>query len=85
VKHFTEAELLETWFTPPGASLSAMLHVADCETCASRYARLESKFDALFTCPHPHARRNAAWRAAGAAAITLAVALSLAWRYFGWP
>lgn len=42
-KHFSEADLLETYYTQPGESMPVMMHLADCEDCAARYERLERK------------------------------------------
>lgn len=81
VKHFTEAELLETWFTAPGSSLPSMLHVADCAECARRYERLETKFDSLFACPHANAWRRRAVGTAMATLVALSILLTLAWPF----
>jgi anti-sigma factor RsiW len=53
-KHFSEADLLETYYTQPGESMPVMMHLADCEECAARYERLERKIRgaATTTCPH---------------------------------
>jgi predicted anti-sigma-YlaC factor YlaD len=48
--HFTEADLLETYYTKPGESLPVMMHLADCADCAGRYERLESKMRGLRSC-----------------------------------
>jgi len=50
--HFTEADLLETYYTKPGESLPVMLHLADCSECAGRYERLEAKMQGLRSCHH---------------------------------
>ncbi len=42
-QHFTEADLLETYYTQPGASLPVMMHLSECDVCAARYERLERK------------------------------------------
>jgi hypothetical protein len=52
VKHYSEADLLETYYTQPGASMPVMMHLADCTDCASRYERLEKKIHALAACEH---------------------------------
>lgn len=49
-KHFSEADLLETYYTQPGESMPVMMHLADCEECASRYERLERKIRGTRTC-----------------------------------
>jgi anti-sigma factor RsiW len=51
-QHFTEADLLETYYTRPGESLPIMMHLADCSECASRYERLEKKMQSLRSCAH---------------------------------
>ena len=50
--HFSEADLLETYYTKPGESLPVMLHLADCTDCAARYERLETKMQGLRSCHH---------------------------------
>ena len=51
-QHFTEADLLETYYTRPGESLPIMMHLADCAECAERYERLERKMQTLRSCAH---------------------------------
>ena len=41
--HYTEADLLETYYTQPGESMPVMMHLASCAECASRYEKLERK------------------------------------------
>ncbi|HVG25171.1 MAG TPA: hypothetical protein VND45_13525 [Thermoanaerobaculia bacterium] len=48
--HFSEADLLETYYLKPGESLPVMMHLADCADCAARYERLESKMTGLRSC-----------------------------------
>lgn len=43
MKHFSEADLLETYYTQPGESMPVMMHLADCSECAARYANLDRK------------------------------------------
>ena len=81
VRHFSEADLLETWYTPAGSSLAVMMHVADCGECAARYARLESKFDALFTCPHAGAHRRARFALLSGLVVAALVLVTLGWRF----
>jgi anti-sigma factor RsiW len=50
--HFSEADLLETYYTKPGQSLPVMMHLADCSECAARYERLEAKMRGLRSCHH---------------------------------
>lgn len=50
--HYSEADLLETYYTQPGDSIPVMMHLADCRECASRYERLESKIRGLAACEH---------------------------------
>lgn len=52
ITHYSEADLLETYYTQPGASMPVMMHLADCADCASRYERLEKKVRALSSCAH---------------------------------
>jgi hypothetical protein len=49
-QHYSEADLLETYYTRPGQSMPVMMHLADCADCAARYERLERKLRALDTC-----------------------------------
>jgi alpha-beta hydrolase superfamily lysophospholipase len=50
MKHFSEADLLETYYTQPGESMPVMLHLADCRECAARYERLERKLRETAAC-----------------------------------
>jgi anti-sigma factor RsiW len=51
-QHYSEADLLETYYTQPGQSLPVMMHLADCSECAARYERLERKIRGLAACSH---------------------------------
>jgi len=51
MKHFSEAELLETHYTQPGESMPVMMHLASCADCAAKYERLEKKIRGLSSCP----------------------------------
>jgi predicted anti-sigma-YlaC factor YlaD len=50
MKHFSEADLLETYYTQPGQSMPVMMHLADCSECAARYERLERKLREAAVC-----------------------------------
>lgn len=50
MKHFSEADLLETYYTQPGESMPVMMHLAECSDCAARYERLERKLRSLSSC-----------------------------------
>ena len=50
MKHYSEADLLETYYTQPGDSMPVMMHLADCTDCAARYERLERKIRGLGAC-----------------------------------
>ena len=52
MKHYSEADLLETYYTQAGESMPVMMHLADCTECAARYARLERKVRSLAACEH---------------------------------
>lgn len=52
MKHYSEADLLETYYTQPGESMPVMMHLAECSECASRYERLERKVRGLAACEH---------------------------------
>ncbi|MEA2165425.1 MAG: hypothetical protein QOK37_3552 [Thermoanaerobaculia bacterium] len=49
-KHFSEADLLETYYTQPGESMPVMMHLANCRDCAARYERLEQKLRQAASC-----------------------------------
>jgi hypothetical protein len=51
-QHFSEADLLETYYMQPGDSMPVMMHLADCSDCAARYERLERKLRGLSACEH---------------------------------
>jgi hypothetical protein len=48
--HFSEADLLETYYMEAGQSLEIMLHLADCGECAARYEQLERKLREAASC-----------------------------------
>ena len=48
--HFSEADLLETYYTQPGESMPVMMHLARCSECAARYERLERKMREAASC-----------------------------------
>jgi hypothetical protein len=50
MKHFSEAELLETYYMQPGESMPVMMHLASCSDCAARYERLEHKLREAASC-----------------------------------
>ena len=49
--HYTEADLLETYYTRPGESMPVMMHLASCPDCAARYERLDRKMREAAACP----------------------------------
>lgn len=49
-RHYSEVDLLATYYTQPGESLPVMMHLSDCADCAARYERLEVKLRSLATC-----------------------------------
>lgn len=51
-QHFSEADLLETYYMRPGESMPVMMHLADCDQCAARYERLAGKMASLRSCAH---------------------------------
>ena len=54
-EHYTEADLLETYYTQPGESMPVMMHLAQCGECAARYERLERKLREAAACaPERH-------------------------------
>ena len=48
--HFSEADLLETYYMQPGESMPVMMHLASCEACAERYNALERKLREAASC-----------------------------------
>jgi predicted anti-sigma-YlaC factor YlaD len=50
MKHYSEADLLETYYTQPGESMPVMMHLANCPDCAGKYARLERKLREAAVC-----------------------------------
>ena len=52
--HYSEADLLETYYTAPGESMPVMMHLAQCGECAARYERLDRKLREAAACaPKP--------------------------------
>lgn len=60
-QHYSEADLLETYYTQPGESLPVMMHLADCSECAARYERLERKLRGLAACSHAEEKPETYW------------------------
>ena len=58
--HFSEADLLETYYMRPGQSMPVMMHLADCAECAARYERLEAKMRGLHSC-HKEEKPETFW------------------------
>ena len=52
-KHYSEADLLETYYTQPGESMPVMMHLASCSECAARYDRLDRKLREAAACDGP--------------------------------
>src|SRR5258706_15882445 len=50
-KHYSEAELLETYYMVPDESVPVMQHLRTCAECIGRYNRLEQKLRAAAACP----------------------------------
>src|SRR5437764_14958395 len=50
-KHYSEAELLETYYMMPSESAPVMQHLRTCDDCIGRYNRLEQKLRAAAACP----------------------------------
>ncbi|MCU1347556.1 MAG: hypothetical protein JWO56_586 [Acidobacteria bacterium] len=50
MKHYSEADLLETYYMQPGQSMPVMMHLASCSDCAARYTRLERKLHEAASC-----------------------------------
>lgn len=50
--HYTEADLLETYYMQPGESMPVMMHLSSCAECSARYERLDRKLREAAAC-HP--------------------------------
>jgi len=48
--HYSEADLLETYYTQPGESMPVMMHLASCSECSARYERLDRKIREAAVC-----------------------------------
>ena len=48
--HYSEADLLETYYMQPGESMPVMMHLAGCADCAARYDRLDRKLREAAAC-----------------------------------
>ncbi len=60
-RHFSEADLLETYYMQPGESMPVMMHLASCRDCAGRYDRLERKLREAATCSTSEAKPETFW------------------------
>jgi predicted anti-sigma-YlaC factor YlaD len=49
-QHFSEADLLETYYTQPGEAMPVMMHLARCGECSARYEKLERKLREVASC-----------------------------------
>ena len=49
--HFSEADLLETYYMQPDETAPIMLHLAECDQCIARYNQLEMKLRQAAACP----------------------------------
>ena len=49
-RHYSEADLLETYYTQPGESMPVMMHLAGCADCAARYEGLDRKLRTAASC-----------------------------------
>jgi hypothetical protein len=85
-KHYSEADLLETYYMQPGQSMPVMMHLANCSDCAARYDRLDRKLREASSCPtEKHEtfwarQRHTIMRSIGARRERSAVAVR-AWRF----
>ena len=51
MKHFNEAELLETYYMQPSEASAIIEHVNGCNDCQDRYRRLAQKLRDVAACP----------------------------------
>jgi len=58
--HYSEADLLETYYMQPGESMPVMMHLASCEVCAARYEALERKLREAAAC-NTHEKHETFW------------------------
>ncbi len=49
-RHYSEADLLETYYMQPGQSMPVMMHLAGCPECAAKYDRLDRKLREAAVC-----------------------------------
>lgn len=61
MKHYSEAELLETYYMQPGQSAPTMLHLAACDDCSARFNRLEAKMRAAAAASCPTEKPETFW------------------------
>lgn len=50
-KHYSEADLLETYYMTPGQASPLVAHINACEECQQRYRRLADKLREIAACP----------------------------------
>jgi predicted anti-sigma-YlaC factor YlaD len=50
-RHYTEADLLETYYMQPGEASEIIAHVNGCAECQQRYRRLGQKLRETAACP----------------------------------
>jgi len=50
-RHYTEADLLETYYMQPGEASEIIAHVNGCAECQERYRRLAQKLRETAACP----------------------------------
>ncbi|HEY8130823.1 MAG TPA: hypothetical protein VII12_02950 [Thermoanaerobaculia bacterium] len=51
MKHYSEADLLETYYMQPDEASAIVTHVNDCQECQQRYRRLAQKLRDMAACP----------------------------------
>ena len=51
MKHYSEADLLETYYMQPDEASEIVAHVNDCVECQERYRRLAQKLRDMASCP----------------------------------
>jgi predicted anti-sigma-YlaC factor YlaD len=50
-KHYSEADLLETYYMRPDEATAVIAHVNECRECQDRYRRLAKKLREIAVCP----------------------------------
>lgn len=61
MRHYSEVDLLETYYTQPGESMPVMMHLSECQECAARYDKLEKKLRTAAGSCHVESKPETFW------------------------